>query len=162
VQIEEGEIMANDLNMVALTGRLTRDIELKYSNGGMAIGKFSIAVNRGVKKGDRWESEASFFDCTMFGKSAENLSKYLNKGQQLAINGELQQERWEKDGQQRSRVSIIVQSVVLIGGEKSQNQSNSSQSTTTTPVREERHSEAGNDGYGSNPMFDSPDDQLPF
>lgn len=154
--------MANDLNMVALTGRLTRDSDIKYSSGGMAIGKFSIAVNRGVKKGDRWESEASFFDCTLFGKSAENLSKYLTKGQQVAINGELQQERWEKDGQQRSRVSIIVQSVVLIGGEKSQNQSNSSQSTTTPPRQEERHSEAGNDAYGLNPMFGSPNDDIPF
>ena len=63
--------MASDLNMVAITGRLTRDSELRYTNGGMAIAKFSIAVNRRTKKGDQWAEEASFFDCSMFGKSAE-------------------------------------------------------------------------------------------
>ncbi len=72
--------MANDLNVVALVGRLTRDSELRYSNGGMAICRFSIAVNRRKRSGDnKWEDEANFFDCSMFGKSAEALNQYLEK-----------------------------------------------------------------------------------
>jgi single-strand DNA-binding protein len=106
----------NDLNSVNLIGRLTRDAELRYSSGGMGICKFSIAVNRSVKKNDRWVDEASFFDCTVFGKTAENIKQYLTKGQQVCISGELVQNRWEKDGKQMSRVEINVNHVQLIGG----------------------------------------------
>ena len=106
----------NDLNSVNLVGRLTRDAELRYSSSGMGICKFSIAVNRSVKKNDRWQDEASFFDCTVFGKTAENIKQYLVKGQQVCINGELVQNRWEKDGKQMSRVEINVNHVQLIGG----------------------------------------------
>lgn len=107
--------MASDLNVVALTGRLTRDSELRYTNGGMAIAKFSIAVNRRTKKVDQWVDEASFFDCSLFGKSAEGVHQFLNKGQQVAINGSLVQSRWEQDGQNRSRIEVMVNSLTLLG-----------------------------------------------
>lgn len=110
--------MANDLNVVALTGRLTRDSELKYSQGGSAIARFTLASNRRVKGSDgNWNEEVSFFDCTMFGKRAEGVNQYLNKGQQVAINGELRQNRWEQDGQNRSKVEVIVLSITLIGSQ---------------------------------------------
>ena len=112
----------NDLNNVTLIGRLTRDAELRYSSGGMGICKFSIATNRSVKKNDRWVDEASFFDCTVFGKTAENIRQYLTKGQQVCISGELVQNRWEKDGRQMSRVEINVNHVQLIGGNKPERQ----------------------------------------
>lgn len=107
--------MANDLNVVALVGRLTRDSELRYSSGGMAICRFSIAVNRRKRTADnRWEEEASFFDCVLFGKSAENLNQYLERGKQVSIIGELRQNRWEQDGQNRSRVEIAVNQLQLL------------------------------------------------
>ncbi len=107
--------MANDLNVVALVGRLTRESELRYSAGGMAICRFSIAVNRRKRTADnRWEEEANFFDCVLFGKSAENLNQYLEKGRQVSIIGELRQNRWEQDGQNRSRVEIAVNSLQLL------------------------------------------------
>ena len=106
----------NDLNNVNLIGRLTREAELRYSIGGMGICKFSVAVNRSVKKNDNWQDEASFFDCTVFGKTAESLKQYLTKGQQVCISGELVQSRWEKDGKQMNRVEINVNHVQLIGG----------------------------------------------
>lgn len=106
----------NDLNNVNLIGRLTREAELRYSSGGMGICKFSVAVNRSVKKNDNWQDEASFFDCTVFGKTAESLKQYLTKGQQVCISGELVQSRWEKDGKQMNRVEINVNHVQLIGG----------------------------------------------
>ena len=105
-----------DLNQVILVGRLTRDPELKYTTSGTAILGFDIAVNRSVKKGDKWTDEASFFNCTLFGKQAEAVSKYMEKGKQVAISGELTQDRWEKDGQKHSRVKIICNSLQLLGG----------------------------------------------
>lgn len=108
----------NDMNIVAINGRLTKDAELKYTNGGMAIATFSLASNRSVKKNDKWEDEANFFECTMFGKSAEAVKQYLTKGQQVSISGELRQERWEKDGQKNSRVTIIVNHLQLVGGKQ--------------------------------------------
>lgn len=120
--------MANDLNVVALVGRLTRESELRYSSGGMAICRFSIAVNRRKRTGDnRWEDEANFFDCSMFGKSAESLNQYLEKGRQVSILGELRQSRWEQDGQSRSRIEVIVNSLQLLSspsGERSDSRRN--------------------------------------
>ena len=107
-----------DVNHVIIIGRLTRDIVLKYTNGGMAIGSFSIAVNRRTKKGEQWVEEASFFDVSLFGKSAEGLAQYLTKGKQVAVEGELRQDRWQQDGQPRSKVTIAASNVQLLGGEK--------------------------------------------
>jgi single-strand DNA-binding protein len=105
-----------DLNSVVLIGRLTRDAELKYTAGGTAVCKFAVAVNRRRKANDRWEDEANFFDVALWGKQGEVLNQYLFKGKQVGIDGELRQERWEKDGQTRSRVEIVANSVQLLGG----------------------------------------------
>ena len=107
-----------DLNRVVEIGRLTRDMELKYTPGGMSVGNIGIAVNRHVKKGQSWEDEANFFEVTIFGKQAESLQKYLTKGKQIAVDGFLKQERWEKDGQKFSTVKIIANDVQLLGGGK--------------------------------------------
>ena len=112
-----------DNNSVSINGRLVREAILSYSNGGTAILKFSIAVNRSVKKGDKWEDEASFFDCVMFSKMAESVNKYLEKGKQVSIIGELKQERWEKDGKQNSKVVIVVEKLQLLGSKDEQKQS---------------------------------------
>lgn len=106
----------NDINQVFLVGRLTRDSETKYTANGQAICKFSLAVNRSVKKDDRWTDEASFFDLSLWGKMAESLGKFLVKGKQVAVSGELRQNRWEKDGQKMSKVEISVNNLQLLGG----------------------------------------------
>lgn len=105
-----------DLNHVTLIGRLTRDAELKYTSNGFAISNFSIAVNRRRKNGEQWMEEANFFDISLYGKAAESLKQYLIKGKQIAIDGELRQDRWEQDGQPRSRVVIAANNVQLLGG----------------------------------------------
>ena len=116
-----------DNNVVSINGRLTREAELRFSTSGTVILRFSIAVNRSVKKGDKWEDEASFFDCVMFGKMAESINKYLEKGKQVSIIGELVQNRWEKDGEKRSKVEIIVNKLQLLGGKDEQKQDNQEQ-----------------------------------
>ncbi len=108
--------MANDINQVVLIGRLTRDAELKYTNSGTAVSHLGLAVNRRRKVGDNWTDEASFFDVVVWGRSAESLNQYLTKGKQIGVMGELRQNRWEQDGQNRSRVEIVANNIQLLGG----------------------------------------------
>ena len=108
-----------DINSVVIVGRLTRDSELRYGASGVALCNFSVAVNRRVKKGDEWTDEASFIDLTLFGKTAENLNKHLVKGCQVAVQGSLKQDRWEKEGKTQSKLGIFVDNVQLLGGWKS-------------------------------------------
>ena len=108
-----------DLNHVIEIGRLTRDIserDFGYTTGGTARLNLSIAVNRSVKKNGAWTDSVSYFDVTVWGKTAENIKAYLHKGKQIAIDGYLDQQRWEKDGQKYSKVCIIADNVQLLGG----------------------------------------------
>ena len=104
-----------DINKVVIVGRLTRDAELKFTSGGTPVSKFSIAVNRRVKQGDQWKDEASFFDVSSWGKQGESLTQYLVKGKQVGIEGELRQDRWQQDGQSRSRIEIVANNIQLLG-----------------------------------------------
>ncbi|MDR1786922.1 MAG: single-stranded DNA-binding protein [Treponema sp.] len=105
-----------DINHVVLVGRLTRDAELKYTAGGQGVSKFSLAINRRKKNGDVWEDEPNFFDIVLWGRQAEALSQYLQKGKTVGIEGELRQDRWQQDGQNRSKVEIVANNVQLLGG----------------------------------------------
>lgn len=109
--------MAEDINKVVIIGRLTRDAEQSYTQSGYAILKFSIAVNRRKKQGDQWTDEGHFFDVTVWGKQGESIATYMTKGKQVAIEGQLRQDRWEaQDGSKRSKVVIEANSVQLLGG----------------------------------------------
>ena len=108
--------MSSDLNSVILIGRLTRDAELSYLPSGSAVAKMSIAVNRSRREGEQWVNEVNYFDVSLFGKQAESLKQYLLKGKQIAVQGSLRQDRWEKDGQKFSKVNIVANSVELLGG----------------------------------------------
>jgi len=105
-----------DLNRVTLVGRLTRDAELKSISSGTSVCKFSLAVNRAIKSGDEWKEEASFFDVVLWGRRGEALTQYLTKGKTVGVDGELRQDRWEQDGQKRSKVEIVASNVMLLGG----------------------------------------------
>ena len=105
-----------DTNHVILIGRLTRDAELKYTSGGMAVCKFALAVNRRVKQGEQWVEEANFFDIVLWGRTGETLNQFLVKGKQVAVEGELHQNRWEQDGQVKSKIEIMANNVQLLGG----------------------------------------------
>jgi single-strand DNA-binding protein len=105
-----------DINSVVLVGRITKDVgsderSFSYIGNGTAKAVVNIAVNRGVKKGDKWEDEASFFDVVIWGKTAENLKPRLTKGTQITVSGYLKQDRWEKDGQKQSRVQVVADMV---------------------------------------------------
>ena len=105
-----------DINHVILVGRLTRDAELRYTGGGFAVANISIAINKRRKSEDQWVEEAHFFDAVVWGKTAESLAPYLKKGKQIGIEGELRQNRWEQDGQKRTKVEISTTNIQLLGG----------------------------------------------
>lgn len=111
-----------DLNHVIEIGRLTRDIserDFGYTTGGTARLNLSLAVNRSEKRNSAWQDKVSYLDVTVWGKTAENIKPYLHKGKQIAVDGYLDQQRWEKDGQKFSKVVIIADSVQLLGGNES-------------------------------------------
>jgi single-strand DNA-binding protein len=105
-----------DINRVVLVGRLTRDAELKYTASGQAVCKFSVAVNRRRKSGDQWVDEANYFDVVLWGRQGESLNQYLVKGKSVGVDGELRQDRWQQDGQNRSKVEIVADNIQLLGG----------------------------------------------
>ena len=102
-----------DLNTVAITGRVTRDAQARFTNSGTATLTVSIANNRRRKVNDTWQDDTSFFDVQLWGKMAESLAPKLTKGTQLSVQGTLRQEKWEQDGQSRARVVIVAEKVVL-------------------------------------------------
>ena len=105
-----------DINSVTLVGRLTRESELKMTGSGFAIVTFSLAVNRSKKEQNgSWQDKASFFDCKILGKRGESLSQYLTKGQQVSVQGYLDQESWESNGQKRSKVIVMAENISLLG-----------------------------------------------
>ncbi len=108
-----------DINCVTLTGRLTRDAELKYSQNGGAVVRFTLAVGGRKRNPDgTWVDEASFFDCVFFGKAAEATNSYLTKGRMIAIAGELRQNKFVgNDGQARNKVEIVVAQLTLTSGQ---------------------------------------------
>ena len=110
-----------DLNHVVLIGRLTKDLgtderSFGYVANGQARANVSIAVNRSRKNGEQWVDEVNYFDVTIWGKTAENLKPYLTKGKQIAVDGYLKQDRWEKDGQKFSKVALVADNIQLLGG----------------------------------------------
>jgi single-strand DNA-binding protein len=104
--------MAVDMNTWQGIGRLTRDPVVKQVGADLSVCELGLAV------GDRKKGEdvVSFFDVVAFGKTAEVLEQYAGKGKQIAVRGRLEQQRWEKDGQKRSKVVIVADRVQLLGG----------------------------------------------
>ncbi|CVH79955.1 single-stranded DNA-binding protein [Rubneribacter badeniensis] len=98
------------INRVIISGNLTRDPELRSTAGGMPVLGFGVAVNdrRKNQQTGEWEDYPNFIDCTMFGARAEALSRYLNKGTKVSIEGKLRWSQWEREGQKRSKIEVIV------------------------------------------------------
>ncbi len=148
--------MATDLNHVTLIGRVTKDVTLEYI-GQNAKSDVSIAVNRSKKQNDQWVEDVSYFNFTLWGKIAENLRPYLTKGKQIGIEGHLRQDRWEKDGQKFSKVSIVAENVQLLGGKSGnsdgeQSGTYSSEASQYKPQAYQPDSLGGND-FPEDPVF---------
>ena len=129
-------------NKVILVGNLTRDIEMKYSQGGMAIAKSAIATSRKFKSntGEQKE-EVCFIDITFFGRSAEVANQYLRKGSKILIEGRLVFEQWsDQNGQKRSKHGVTVDVMQMLD----------SKATTNADAPTTNTQQESNPTYGSN------------
>lgn len=101
------------INRVCISGNLTRDPELRSTAGGTSVMSFGVAVNERRKSAQtgEWEDYPNFVDCTMFGKRAEALERYLRKGTKVAIEGRLHYSSWESYGQKRSKLDVTVDEI---------------------------------------------------
>ena len=101
------------INRVLVAGNLTRDPELRATQSGSQVLSFGIAVNdrRKNPQTGEWEDYPNFVDCTMFGTRAEKLANYIAKGSKVAIEGKLRYSSWERDGERRSKLEVIVDEI---------------------------------------------------
>ena len=104
-------------NRVILVGNLTRDIELKYTQGGTAVTDIGMAVNDRRKSATgEWIDETTFVDVTLWGRTAEVASEYLGKGSPILIEGRLKLDTWETDGQKRSKLRVVCDRMQMLSG----------------------------------------------
>jgi single-strand DNA-binding protein len=104
-------------NRVILLGNLTRDVELKYTQSGLAVTEITLAVNdrRKNPQTGEWTDDPVFVEITLWGRTAEIASEYLSKGSPALIEGRLKLDQWEKDGQKRSKLRVIGETLQLLG-----------------------------------------------
>ena len=122
-------------NKVILMGNLTRDPELRYTPKGTAVAKLGLAVNRSWRNAEgQQQDETTFVDVDAFGKQAETLGQYMQKGRPILIEGRLKLDQWEdkNTGQNRSKLGVILEKFSFVGG-GSQNGGTSSTSQATAP-----------------------------
>lgn len=139
----------SDINNVSLTGRLTRDPELRVTAGGTQLLSFTLAFNTSVRNRQtgEWDERSNFIDCTMFGKRAEALLNFLAKGQKVAIAGKLRYATWDKDGQRHSKLDLIVDEIEFLGQRQGAAQPALAPDTLQAPMP---------------PVVDSFDEDIPF
>jgi len=109
-------------NQVTLVGRLTRDPELSYTQGGTAIAKFGLAIDDRVKRGDEWVDEPVFVDVTFFGRTAEVVGEYLKKGSPALLAGRLKLDQWtdRNSGQKRQKLHVVGDRMQMLGERRSE------------------------------------------
>lgn len=110
------------LNNVNLQGRMVRQLDLKILGENKQVGNFSLAVQRNFKN-NQGEYEADFIDCTVWGKTAELIGNYFDKGDQIIIEGELRQETWEGYNGRRSKLKVNVNGFQFVGSNNNSQQS---------------------------------------
>ena len=139
------------MNKVILMGRLTRDPEVRYSQGAepLAIARYSLAVNRRFKR--QGEQDADFIPCVAFGKQGEFAEKYLSKGRLIAVSGRLQVKNWDdNNGNKRTTIEVVVEEQYFAESKKSNAENG-------------RKRENNGIGEGFYPIDDDvKDDDLPF
>jgi single-strand DNA-binding protein len=141
-------LAASNVNVVVITGNLTRDPELRHTGGGTAVCELRVAVNgRRKDQSGNWVEKANFFDVVVFGGQGENCATYLSKGRPVAIEGRLDWSEWEaKDGSgKRQAVRIVANTVQFLGSRDGSGGGGN-----------------GNGGAGLSPQSDVPADTADF
>lgn len=107
----------SSFNRVILVGNLTREVELRSVNGNTSVTEIGLAVNDRRKNSQgQWVDETTFVDVTLWGRTAEIASEYLSKGSPVLIEGRLKLDTWETDGQKRSKLRVVGEKMLMLGG----------------------------------------------
>ena len=158
------------INRVVLVGRLTRDPELRYTQGGAAVANFTVAVNRTFKNA-QGEREADFINCIIWRKAAENFANFANKGSLVGIEGRIQTSSYEnQQGQRVYTTDVNVDNFSLLDSRaeseqrKSNNNSNQSsgQYANSNNKQSNNNSSNNDDPFAEGKQIDISDDSLPF
>ncbi len=138
-----------NLNKLLLAGNLTRAPEMRYTQGGTAVCKFGLAVNRRYVVNGEKREDTCFVDCTAFGKTGEVIEKYFDKGKPIFIEGRLSFSQWEdkQTGDKRSKLEVVVESFQFVGSGKD------SDSAKPKAKAKAKEPETGADAF---------DDEIPF
>lgn len=145
--------MAAGLNRVSLIGNLGKDPEVRYTQSGTAVGNLRIGVTERRKEGDDYKDQTEWISVVCFGKTAENASKYLQKGRQIFVEGRLQTRSWEdKTGQTRYTTEVIASQLLFLGSAKDQS---SGGSFTKSDMQGAEDADMGSGGFIE-------DDDIPF
>lgn len=112
------------INRVVVSGNLIRDPEVRYTAYGMAVMSLGLAINDRKKNNQtgEWEDYTNFVDCTMFGDRAAKIAQYMSKGSKVTIEGKLHYSSWEKDGQKRSKIEILIDDIEFMSKNNDQKQ----------------------------------------
>ena len=131
------------INRVTISGNLTRDAEMRTTGSGTTVISFGVAVNDRRKNSQtgEWEDYPNYIDCTMFGTRAASLQRYLTKGTKVCVEGKLRYSKWEREGQTRSKIEVIVDDLDFM----SSRSSNAQQAYAQQPA----YAPAPTAGYGS-------------
>lgn len=130
----------SDLNEVIVSGRITRDSELRYTPSGTAVTDVTVASNRIWSKDSEKQEETTFVDVTIWGRQAETLSEYLSKGRHIMVVGRLKLNKWENaDGDKRSKMTVVADKINLTpgGGNKGAGSSKSQEKALATSVEDD-------------------------
>jgi single-strand DNA-binding protein len=149
------------LNKVMLIGNLTRDPEIKYTPKGTAIAQIGLAVNRTwSNEAGQKQEETTFVDVEFFGRNAEIAGEYLKKGRPAYIEGRLKLDSWEdkQSGQKRSRLKVVGESLLLLGGREGGGSGQEEGRARTAPSANRQPPPKPQ----SDPDLDSADDDIPF
>ncbi len=150
------------MNKVILMGRLVKDPEVRYSQGGepLAVARYTLAVNRRFKRAG--EQDADFIGCVAFGKSGEFAEKYFKKGQMVAVVGRLQVRSWDdNEGKKRWSTEVVVEEQHFAESKSSFEQHRNQEQSSPAPAPQKSSATGGTDGFY--PIDESmEDDDLPF
>lgn len=153
------------INNVVLVGRLTKDVELKYSQSGTAVAKFILAVNRQFKKDG--QPEADFITCTAFNKTAENLANFMRKGSQIGVIGSIQTGSYDdKDGKRVYTTDVICNNIQFLESRQDQQGGQQQSQQQNQGGQANQFNAPPQQNYQNQPMNqqnqDFNDDDLPF
>lgn len=154
--------MAAGLNRVSLIGNLGKDPEVRYTQSGTAVGNLRLGVTERRKDGDDYKDHTEWVSVVIFGKTAENASKYLQKGRQVFVEGRLQTRSWDdKSGQTRYTTEVVASQVLFLGSGSNAGSSGASRGPSDSFSSS---SFGGNNDSSSEMSHDSfvEDDDIPF